>query len=289
MDNEAKGMIKGCVDTLTAKADELVSVIKNINFSILVLEEIKEYARIAKDTENLTEKEFEERFNAGYERSKKLGSCGWIPFEYCNEKEIDMWYQYLHDSPQKILEFFEENNCHRLNDIKNTLSKYYSERPFLLYYQNGIAAFERSEYMTAAIYLTILLENRIANLVEFPEKVNGRNPTYAYKYSDEGFKNQKSTAYVNTDDFTEKWFLFLNVYPAMIAYLKRLFAFGKLPLDLNKESPKEPDYLDRTWLMHGRCCRDTAREDCIQLLNALDVCEFALRYTKDTSGNTSNN
>lgn len=97
MDNETTRMIKGCVDTLATKADELVSVIKNINFSIPVSEEIKEYARVAKDTENLTEKEFEERFNAEYERSKKLGSCGWIPSEYCNEKEIDMWYQYLHD------------------------------------------------------------------------------------------------------------------------------------------------------------------------------------------------
>ncbi len=77
--------------------------------------------------------------------------------------------------------------------------------------------------------------------------------------------------------FTKKRFLFLNVYPALIAYLHRLFAFGNLPLDLNKETEAEPDYLDRTWLLHGRCCRDTTKWDCIQLLNALDVCEFALK------------
>jgi len=55
MDNEATRMIKGCMYTLAAKADELVSIIKNINFSILVSEKIKKYARIVKDTENLTE------------------------------------------------------------------------------------------------------------------------------------------------------------------------------------------------------------------------------------------
>ena len=44
--------------------------------------------------------------------------------------------------------------------------------------------------------------------------------------------------------------------------------------DINDTSKKEPDYLDRTWLMHGRCCREVTRMDCVQLINALDVCEF---------------
>ena len=26
--------------------------------------------------------------------------------------------------------------------------------------------------------------------------------------------------------------------------------------------------------MHGRCCREVTRMDCVQLINALDVCEF---------------
>lgn len=263
------------------KIEKWAAVIKNNTFSIPLSQELKEYARVAKEAENLTEEEFERRFSTEYGRNRELGEHGWIPSEHCTPKEIKMWHQYLYDSPQKILDFFEEDSCRVLNEIRSTLSRYYTERPYVLYYQNGITAFDRAEYMTAAMYWTILLENRVANLVEFPDKVNGKRLTYATKYSNVGFENQKTKTYVNADDFTKKRFLFLNVYPALIAYLNRLFAFGKLPLDLKKESGEEPDYLDRTWLLHGRCCRDTTREDCIQLLNALDVCEFGLRDTKD--------
>lgn len=274
--------IERYADEFVAKIEEWAADIKNINFSIPISDELREYARIAEEAEELTEEEFEKRFQEEYKQSRELGEYGWVPSGYCTPKEINMWHQYIHGSPQKILDFFEEDNCRVLYDIRNTLSGYYSERPYVLYYQNGIVAFDRGEYMTAAMYWTILLENRIANLVEFPEKINGRSPTYAVKYSDKGFKTQKDKTYVNADDFTKKRFLFLNVYPALIAYLHRLFAFGRLSLDLNKETKEEPDYLDRTWLIHGRCCRDTTKEDCIQLLNALDVCEFAFKDTEYT-------
>ena len=277
INNEFTKKMKRCADEFGAKIEEWAAVIKNMNFSIPISEELREYARIAEEAENLTEEEFEKRFQEEYKQSRELGEYGWIPSEHCNPKEINMWYHYIHSSPKKILDFFEEDNCRVLYDIRNTLSGYYSERPYVLYYQNGIVAFDRGEYMTVAMYWTILLENRVANLVDFPEKVNGKRPTYAVKYSDKGFEIQKDKTYNNADDFTKKRFLFLNVYPALIAYLHRLFAFGNLPLDLNKETEAEPDYLDRTWLLHGRCCRDTTKWDCIQLLNALDVCEFALK------------
>ena len=142
-------------------------------------EEFKEYVKVVKKAENLTEKEFERRFNAEYEKNWELGEHGWIPSEHSNPRIIQMRYQYLHDSPQMILKFFEEDSCRVLNEIRSTLSRYYLERPYVLYYQNGIDAFDRNEYMTTAMYWTILLENRVANLVEFPEKVNGKRLTYA--------------------------------------------------------------------------------------------------------------
>lgn len=277
-----KEFYSSLVNKYAETAKKWAIAIKNDNFPIPVSEEFKEYAQVVKESESLTEKEFERRFNIEYERNWELGEHGWIPSEHSNPRIIQMWYQYLNESPQKIMGFFEEDSCRVLNQIKNTLSGYYSERPYVLYYHNGIDAFDRNEYMTAAMYWTILLENRVANLVEFPEKIQGRRPTYAIKYSDKGFENQKNKTYANVGGFTKKRFLFLDVYPALIAYLNRLFAYGNLPLNLKKESGEEPDYLDRTWLLHGRCCRDVTREDCIQLLNALDVCEYALREKDST-------
>lgn len=82
-------------------------------------------------------------------------------------------------------------------------------------------------------------------------------------------------------DFMKKKFDFLIFYPAFEEYTNRLFCFGKLPLNLKENSEPEPDYLDRTWLLHGRCCREITKVDCVQLLNALDVCEFIFSKFKD--------
>ncbi|GAB6401493.1 hypothetical protein IMM1_27230 [Pseudocoprococcus immobilis] len=78
-----------------------------------------------------------------------------------------------------------------------------------------------------------------------------------------------------------KRFYFLNFYPALQEYVHRLFAYGALSFDLDDTSREEPDYLDRTWLMHGRCCREVTRMDCVQLLNALDVCEYIFNKPED--------
>lgn len=258
------------------RLEKLSSAIKNNTFSMFLSEELEEYIKVVKKTEDLTEEEFETWFSNEYERSIELGEKGWIPSKHGNPREISEWYQYLYKNPERIVAFFEKENCRVLNEIKAYLGKLYTERPYIRYYLNGIEAFDRAEYMTASLYLTILLENRISNLVEFPERIDGSRLTYKVKYSNRGFENQKHKDYESINDFIAKRFLFLNVYPALIAYLNRLFAFGNLPLDLKKETRQEPDYLDRTWLFHGRCCRDITREDCIQLLNALDVCEFAL-------------
>ena len=116
-------------------------------------------------------------------------------------------------------------------------------------------------------------------MVEFQKK-NGKS-TYKIKYSSYGYSIQKNRDYENASGFFEKQFKILIVYPALEEYTNRLFCFGKLPLNLEEDSEPEPDYLDRTWLLHGRCCRETTKVDCVQLLNALDVCEFIFSEFND--------
>lgn len=238
----------------------------------------RKYISVVKETEGLSEEEFERRFVAEVERSRELGRNGWIPTEHGNPRHFAEWNIYIHESPEKIMDFFEKDDERVIKQIKSKLSGIYVEKPYVTYYQNGIKAFDNMEYMTAALYLTILFEIRISNLVEFPEK-NAKNQRLGYKdkYSSYGYSIQKNKDYENVTGFTKKRFYILNFYPALEEYTNRLFCFGKLPLDMEKESEPEPDYLDRTWLLHGRCCRETTKVDCVQLLNALDVCEFIFR------------
>lgn len=122
-----KEFYSSLVNKYAETAKKWAIAIKNDNFPIPVSEEFKEYAQVVKEAESLTEKEFERRFNIEYERNRELGEHGWIPSEHSNPRIIKMWYQHLNESPQKIMEFFEEDSCRVLNQIKNTLSGYYSE------------------------------------------------------------------------------------------------------------------------------------------------------------------
>lgn len=257
-------------------------LITNYNL-FLMTDKFREYVKVVRETEGITEEEFEQKFSKEIERSRKLGRNGWIPSEHGKPKHIAEWSEYILDSPEKIMEFFEKDDEKVIKKIKNILSRVYIQKPYITYYQNGIKAFDNKEYMTAALYLTILFEIRISNLVEFPKK-NAKNQRLRYqdKYSSYGYSIQKNKDYENATGFIEKRFYILNFYPALEEYTNRLFCFGNLPLDMEQESEPEPDYLDRTWLLHGRCCRETTRVDCVQLLNALDVCEFIFSKFKDS-------
>lgn len=240
-------------------------------------ERLSEYFECIKKLEGLTEEEFEKRCSGEIEQSRKLGRNGWIPSQHASPRIIKEWHEWIEISPEKIVSFYEEDNDRVLKRILKKLSKKYVQKPYVTYYQNAIKAFVQEEYMTTAIYLSILFEVRISNLVKFPEKSSdNKHLTYKKKYSAYGYSLHKQEIYKNNaNNFMSLRYKILNVFPALEEYTNRLFCFGALPLNLAKEVARpEPDYLDRTWLLHGRCCRETTRLDCIQLINALDVIEY---------------
>lgn len=272
---------KNLMENTKLFSDKLIALQDKIRDNFLICsmsDEFKEYVRVVKETEGLSEEEFEKKFSVQIERSRELGKNGWIPTEHGTPKDFIEWYKHINEAPEKIMYFFEKDDEHHIKQIKDTLSAIYVQKPYITYYQNGIKAFDNGEYMTAALYLTILLEVRLSNLVDFPKKGKKKNNlSYSEKYSDYGYAGQKKKDYENATSFTKKQFDFLYYYPALEEYTKRLFCFGRLPLDMKEESEPEPDYLDRTWLIHGRCCRESTKVDCVQLLNALDVSEFIFR------------
>ena len=68
-----------------------------------------------------------------------------------------------------------------------------------------------------------------------------------------------------------------QVYPSLIAFLNRLFVDGEYTF----ENGIEPPYINRNWLLHGKCCREIERFECIQLLNALETIENVLGNEKE--------
>ena len=126
--------------------------------------------------------------------------------------------------------------------------------------------------MTSAMYLIPLIERRLNELINFSEE----RLSYRKKYSREGFQNHMQKEFDKTNGFTAKRFLFLNVYPSLIEFSKRLFVDGEYSF----ENGIEPPYINRNWLLHGKSCRVIERYECIQLFNALSVIEYII-YLRD--------
>lgn len=241
--------------------------------SFQLSEEVKEFIREAKESESLSEEEFEKKYGSEFEVCKTLGEHGWVVSGYSNPRYIKNWYKALIEGePDKIVCFFEEEDDRVIKNIMDTLESKYNDPVNRNYYSRGIKAFQDDDYMTCAMYLVGLLEARVNALVQFPLKTK-----YREKFSDKGFADVKQGQFAESSSFFTKRYYFLNVYPSLIAFLNRLFVDGEYAF----EKGIEPPYINRNWLLHGKCCREIERFECIQLLNALETIENVLGNKKE--------
>lgn len=236
-------------------------------------DEVKEFIREAKESESLSEEEFEKKYGGEFEVCKTLGEHGWVVSEHSNPRYIKNWHKALIEGePEKITYFFEEDEDRVIKSITNSLEIKYDDPVNRNYYSRGIKAFQDKDYMTCAMYLVGLLEARVNALVQFPPRTK-----YREKFSDKGFVDVKQEQFAESNSFFTKRYYFLDVYPSLIAFLNRLFVDGEYTF----EKGVEPPYINRNWLLHGKCCREIERFECIQLLNALETIENVLGNKKE--------
>ena len=231
-------------------------------------EEMKEFIREAKESESLSEEEFEKKYGGEFKICKTLGEHGWVVSGHSNPRHIKNWYEALIEGePERIICFFEEDEDRVIKSIIDSLERKYDDPVNKNYYSRGVKAFQDNDYMTAAMYLVALLEARVNTLIQFPPRTKNRE-----KYSNEGFIDVKQEQFAESNSFFMKRYYFLDVYPSLIAFLNRLFVDGEYTF----ERGVEPPYINRNWLLHGKCCRKLERFECIQLLSALETIENVL-------------
>jgi len=191
--------------------------------SFQLSEEVKEFIREAKESESLSEEEFEKKYGSEFEVCKTLGEHGWVVSRHSNPRYIKKWYKALIEGESdKIVCFFEEDDDRIIKNIMDTLERKYNDPVNRNYYSRGIKAFQDNDYMTCAMYLVGLLEARVNALVQFPS-----NTKYREKFSDKGFVDVKQEQFVESSSFFTKRYYFLDVYPSLIAFLNRLFVDGE--------------------------------------------------------------
>lgn len=260
--------IKSQMKDLSRVSEKLSEVIPSFQLS----EEVREFIQEAKESENLSEEEFEKKYGEEFEVCRVLGTNGWVVSGHSNPRYIQNWYKALIEcEPDKIVCFFEEDD-RVIKKIMDTLERKYNDSVNRNYYSRGIKAFQDNDYMTCAMYLVGLLEARVNALVQFPPRTK-----YREKFSDKGFGDIKQEQFAESSSFFTKRYYFLDVYPSLIAFLNRLFVDGEYTF----ENGIEPPYINRNWLLHGKCCREIERFECIQLLNALETIENVLGNEKE--------
>lgn len=260
----ASKRVENQIQDFTQISKQLTGILPTFQLS----KEMQEYIQEAKESEKLTEEEFEKKYSEEFKKCKFLGDNGWVVSGYSNPRHIENWYKALiEDEPEKITNFFEkDNDCVVKNAIIMLESKY-DDPVNRNYYSRGIKAFRDNDYMTCAMYLVGLLEVRVNALVQFRPGTKYRD-----KFSNKGFADVKQKQFSKSKYFFTKRFFFLNVYPSLIAFLNRLFVDGKYKF----ENGVEPPYINRNWLLHGKCGREIERFECIQLIIALETVEDIL-------------
>lgn len=278
--NELKEILKNNLETeqiknMTASLHELSLTVQQVskNFTLQFFsEEVMEYIAEAKESEKLSQSDFESKYSYEMDICRKLGRAGWVVSEYSNPREVKEWYQLLSNGKsEEITTYFEGDNDYILTNIIHDLEHTYCENPNQRYFNKAVLFYEQEDYMTSAIYLVALIEYRTDRLMNYP-----KGTKYRQKYSMEGFENHLQTEFNKANAFFTKRFLFLEMYPSIIEFLNRLFVDGEYTF----EKKVEPPYINRNWILHGRSSRLINRYECIQLFNALSVIEFVFSIGK---------
>lgn len=257
---------RGQITDFSVLSKQLESVFMSFGLS----DETRAFIAEAKASENLSEDDFEEKYGEEIQVCKTLGLNGWVVSGHATPREIQEWYNAIGtDSNHKRVEdFFEKDDGRVIKNIIVDLEKIYTNPANKNYFVRGIKAFDEEDYMTCAMYLVALLDVRINKLANFPSSARH----YSQKFSDAGFADIKQNQFDGADSFFTKRYYFLDVYPSLIAYLNRLFVDGEYKF----KNEIEPPYINRNWILHGRCSRGIERYECIQVLNALDMIENIL-------------
>ena len=278
--NSAPSILKELASQQNAMSDffEAYNSITNGIVHIEVFsKQVNEFLAEVKEDEKLYQAEFKDKYIAEMEICENIGKNGWVITEYGCPADIINWITLLNSGKsESIVNYFQDEKKVLTNIISGLLNRYTSG-PDKLYFDKAYDYFEKEDYMTSAMYLVGLIEQRCNKRIDFRKDKNNKNhKSYKEKYSNEGFKKVLNNHFTNVPDRIVKHYLFLQIYPSLIFFLNRLFVDGKYSF----ENGVEPPYINRNWLLHGKNTRTIEKYECIQLFNALSVLEFVCDLTK---------
>ena len=258
------------------KFDDTAKMVKEKLITNLLSDEIKEYLNSLREDENLSQEDFEIKYIYWKNACEHLGRSGWVITEYGDPNEVKEWYKLLQDGKEvEIYRYFTGDHKFVQKLVLEGLTKKYVCGEEKVYFERGLKYYVLKDYMTSAMYLVGLLEQRCKASIDF-----GKNRGYKKIFSADGFEKHLQDEYGKINSQLTKRFLFLEMYPSLIGFLNRLFVDAEYKF----ENGIEPPYINRNWLLHGKTTRDIEEYECFQLFNALSVLEFVCNVREKSKG-----
>ena len=273
--NDFSKSISGILETINNSA--IMQSIKSISnmfsetiFSKSFYELIERERKRVDELKNLDYEAYNNHFNRKITNAVELGKHGWVlsPHSFMGgESELVKKLQ-NGKTEKSCIKYFFKNQDSVLLEIKE-LKVIYEQKPNLkLYFDEFENHYKKRDYMASAFFLSGVLENRmkyafkdtdIKRYSKIIEKgINSRKELYFNKAKENG-------------NYHLSIFIITEFLPSFQEYAKRTFTEDNTT---NIEDPaNEPQYFNRSWLVHGVRTRKVERYEILQMINALSCLE----------------
>ncbi len=220
----------------------------------------RNYIERAEEDAKLTQEQFEAKYKERIEISRSLGRKGWVISPYFSGNDFEKWVAMLAGGEEEYLSYFIGGEFNYVNQMFEELEQAFIDSSMMQYFDSGRKSYETGNYMAAAMCWMTILESKTNEYIVFPpiSQSGKKRLSYADKFSEYGLSIQKQIEFKKLGkQYITKLIYFTEWYPSLIEYLNRVFVDGKA-YNWSK-CGKEPDFLNRNWLMHGKMTKDVGR------------------------------
>ena len=216
--------------------------------------------------------EFNELYAERIEQAKTLGTLGCAISPHMTSMNVNEIDEILEKEPteESLLSVFFDCNNSDAGFSQHLFPNFQSDNNLKVYSEHFLDRFNNNDFFTAAMLISAIFDRRVKDLFKNCRRYSGICDTAIPNAINECHIKLKA----DEKYFYSKFFLIVDYLPSVCAFIKRFFIDGE---EYNLDTGKEPSFLNRNWLMHGKITREVKRYEILQIVNALQTVEEIIK------------
>ena len=216
--------------------------------------------------------EFNELYAERIEQAKVLGAFGCVISPHMTSMSINEIDEILKKEPTEegLLSVFFDCNNSDAGFSQHLFPNFQSDNNLKVYSEHFLDRFNNNDFFAAAMLISAIFDRRVKDLFKNCRRYSGIcNTAIPNAINECHIKLKADEKY-----FYSKFFLIVDYLPSVCSFIKRFFIDGD---EYNLDTGKEPAFLNRNWLMHGKITREVKRYEILQIINALQTVEEIIK------------